>query len=343
MEPIKEELDHPGVRRKRQGLITIRPKKIVNNNDSIEIIEERLTRETLDRRPPEKLRDSSGLENMEVSIKMEKQEEERPRQHTSNQAGDSGSDTSDLSVAAAIERMEIINRGSPYDFEEDEVPKGTEARHVDRDKDTKKLASGAARQGSCMNPRSYMDRSNPLKGKPNIKATTCGDDTLVFKEETPTEKEEGSNDDVMKEIDDFLNSGEEEGKGKPAGTAFPNYHCCRKPGRTSPEVKPLDVNAESERLYSNDFYYEHCFLNLDQDGDQNERPSTSHAIYSPKNLLPTPSHPSTHQDPQTAKFSTPSLYNLLSSVLLSLFMSHVSIPSPAHSTTRDQAEVLYSM
>ena len=30
MEPIKEELDHPGVRRKKQTLITIRPKKVVS-------------------------------------------------------------------------------------------------------------------------------------------------------------------------------------------------------------------------------------------------------------------------------------------------------------------------
>ena len=53
---------------------------------------------------------------MEVSIKVERQEEERPRELTHDQARDSRSDFSDLSVAAAIERMELINRGSPYDF-----------------------------------------------------------------------------------------------------------------------------------------------------------------------------------------------------------------------------------
>lgn len=188
-----------------------------------------------------------------------------------------------------------------------------------------------------------MDRSNPLKNKPSLKAAAYGDDTMMVKKETPPEEEEETSDTDMKEIDDFLNSGEEEGKGKLAIAALPNLHCYRKPRRARPEVKPSHGLAESEELCSRDFYYEHCYLNLDQDGDRNDRLSMSPVIYFPKNLLPTPSHPLIHQDPQIPKFSTPLFYNLLSSVLLLLFLSTVSTPSPAHSVTRGQAEVMYSM
>ena len=133
-----------------------------------------------------------------------------------------------------------------------------------------------------------MDRSNPLKNKPSLKAAAYGDDTMMVKKETPPEEEEETSDTDMKEIDDFLNSGEEEGKGKLAIAALPNLHCYRKPRRARPEVKPSHGLAESEELCSRDFYYEHCYLNLDQDGDRNDRLSMSPVIYFPKNLLPTP-------------------------------------------------------